>query len=173
MRSLKLPALMPDEQGATLVEFAFVFLVLAAIMFGIMDFSRFVYADHFVASAAREGTRFAAVRGSTWTTTCASTTTYACIATPSMVTSYVQGMAPMGITASSLTVNTTWPGTPTSTQATDPCVTSSATTSDPIPNNNPGCYVQVVVSYPFQFMFPFMPTSTWTVSSTSVMVISE
>src|ERR1039458_73601 len=79
------------EEGSALVEFAFVLILVLTFMFGIMDFSRFLYTDHFLSGAAREGTRYAMVRGSTWTTACASTTTFSCNASAANVISYVQG----------------------------------------------------------------------------------
>jgi hypothetical protein len=133
-----------------------------------MDFSRFLYTYHFVSEIAREGTRYAVVRGATFrTTSCASTSTFACNATAANVQSYVQGLTPPGITSSSLSVTTTWPGTGPTGAATA-CNTANG-------NNSPGCLVQVVVSYPYKFMLPFLPksSSTWTASSTSVMVIAQ
>ena len=143
-------------------------VALLTVLFGIMDFSRFLYTYHFVSEVAREGTRYAVVRGSTFgSTACASPSTFACNATAANVQSYVQSLAPPGVASGSLTVTTTWPGT-APTGAATACTTTNG-------NNSPGCLVQVVVSYPFKFMFPFMPksSSTWTVSSTSVMTISQ
>ena len=154
------------ERGSTLVEFAIVFVVAMTFMFGIMDFSRYIYVYHFLAGAAREGARYATVRGSTWgSTSCTSTTTLACKATAANVTSYVQAMIPSGISSSSLTVTTTWPGT-----APAGAASSCSTTSG---NNSPGCLVQVQLSYPYKFMFPFMPNTTSTITSTSAMVILQ
>ena len=51
------------ERGSTLVEFALVLIVLMVMMFGIIDFARALYTYHFVANVAREGTRYAIVRG--------------------------------------------------------------------------------------------------------------
>ncbi len=156
------------EQGSALVEYAIVLVLLLTFLFGIMDFSRFLYTYHFVAEVAREGSRYAVVSGSTFgTMSCSSTSTFACNATAANVTSYVQGLTPLGITSSSLTVATTWPGT-APTGAATACNTSNG-------NNSPGCLVQVAVSYPFKFVLPFLPksASTWTVSSTSVMVIMQ
>ena len=156
------------EQGSALVEYAIVLSILVTFLFGIMDFSRFLYTYHFVGEVAREGSRYAVVRGSTFAgTTCASTATFACDATNANVQSYVLALTPPGITPGSLTVTTTWPGT-APTGAATACNAANG-------NNSPGCLVQVAVSYPFKFMFPFLPksSSTWTVSSTSVMVISQ
>ncbi|MGA2983423.1 MAG: TadE/TadG family type IV pilus assembly protein [Terriglobia bacterium] len=156
------------EQGSALVEYAIVLTMVVTFLFGIMDFSRFLYTYHFVGEVAREGSRYAVVRGSTFAgTACASTATFACDATNTNVQSYVQALTPPGITPGSLTVTTTWPGT-APTGAATVCNTANG-------DNSPGCLVHVAVSYPFKFMFPFLPkpSSTWTVSSTSVMVISQ
>ncbi|MDR3677032.1 MAG: TadE/TadG family type IV pilus assembly protein [Acidobacteriota bacterium] len=157
-----------DEQGSTLLEYAIVLPVLLAFLFGIMDFCRFLYTYHFVSEVAREGTRYAMVRGSTFgSTACTTPAIFACNATAANVQSYVQGLTPPGIASGSLAVTTTWPGT----------APTGATTACPSGNNgkNPGCLVQVLVSYPFKFMLPFLPSSasTWTMSSTSVVVISQ
>jgi len=156
------------DRGSALVEYAIVLTVFVTFLFAIMDFSRFLYTYHFVSEVAREGTRYAVVRGSTYrTTACTSTFTFACNATAANVTSYVQGLTPPEITSSSLTVATTWPGA-APTGAETACNTTNG-------NNSPGCLVQVAVCYPFKFMLPFLSksASTWTVSSTSVMVISQ
>jgi len=154
------------ERGSVLVEFAVVFIVAMTFLFGILDFSRFVYVYHFVSGAAREGARYAIVRGSTYgSAACASTTTFACNATAANVTSFVQAITPPGISTSSLTVTTTWPGTAPSGAATACSAGSGA--------NSPGCLVQVKVTYPYKFMFPFLPKSTYTITSTSAMVVLQ
>jgi len=155
-----------DDRGSALVEYAIVLTVLLTLLFGIMDFSRFLYTYHFIAEVAREGSRYAVVRGSTFIgTACASTSTFACDATGANIQTYVQSLAPPGVTSSSVAVSTTWPGTAPSGAA--------GTCSSANGNNGPGCLVQVAVSYPFKFIFPFLSKSTWTVSSTSVMVIAK
>ena len=55
-----------DESGASMVEFAIVAgLVFFPMVFGIVEFGRAVWARNMVTAAAREGVRFAIVRGST------------------------------------------------------------------------------------------------------------
>jgi hypothetical protein len=81
------------------------------------------------------------------------------------VTSYVQSITPAGISPSALTVTTTWPGTAPS-GASGACSTAKG-------NNSPGCLVTVQVSYPFKFILPFLPKSTWTMTSTSQVVIAQ
>jgi Flp pilus assembly protein TadG len=151
------------EEGSALVEFALVLILALTFLFGIMDFSRFLYTYHFLSEVAREGTRYAMVRGSSWgSTACASTITFSCNATAANVISYVQGLTPPGITASSLTVLPTWPGT-----------LAGAATACTNGAHSPGCLVQVQVSYPYKFLFPFLPQSTWTIASTSQVVILQ
>ena len=48
-------------RGQTLAEFAVILLVLMLIVMGIVDFGRAVYARSVIASAAREGARYAVV----------------------------------------------------------------------------------------------------------------
>jgi Flp pilus assembly protein TadG len=85
------------EKGATLVESALVFTLFVFVVFGIMDFGRLVFAFNFVAYGAREGTRYASVRGSA--------SGRAVLA--SDVKSYVARQA-VALDSSKLTVNTTW-----------------------------------------------------------------
>lgn len=49
----------PREAGQSLAEFALVVVILMALLLAIVDFSRIVYARNVVASAAREGARYA------------------------------------------------------------------------------------------------------------------
>ena len=136
-----------DQCGTTMVEFALAIPTVVGVLFGIVDFSRALYAYDLVSSAARIGTRYAMVRGS------ACPTAPACTVTATQVQTYVRSVV-TGITSSSLTVTTTWPlmsgcaGAPT-----------------------PGCPVNVVVSYPFSFVIWSKLAITMTASSQ--MVISQ
>ena len=91
-----------SERGSALVEFAIASTVTLTMIFGIIDFGRGLYTYHLVANAARAGSRYAIVRGST----CA---VAGCPATSSSIQTYVRGLAP-GIDPNSLAVTTTWPG---------------------------------------------------------------
>lgn len=125
---------------------------LLAVLFGIIDFGRALYTYSFVTSAAREGARWAMVRGSE---SCAwsSNTLPGCNATQASVQSYVKGLFGGATNPANATVTPTWPS-------------CSGTT------NAPGCTVAVNVVYNFQFMLPFMPL-TIPISSSSKMVISQ
>jgi Flp pilus assembly protein TadG len=145
------------EGGSTLVEFAFVFMILVTMVLGITEFSRALYAYHFVSGAARSATRWAAVNGST----CMDDSSCAAPADPSGVQDYVKELA----TAASIDTSGTGCGG-------SPCLNTAATWN-PGGCESPGCTVQVKVSYVFNFLVPFIHSSAITLSSTSQMVISH
>ena len=140
-----------SERGSNLVEYAVVLTLLLALLFGVIDFGRALYAYHFVSNAAREGTRYAMVRGST----CASP---GCPASSSDIANYL-GNVPAGIDPTQLSVTTTW----------NPNGSASCTG---VPNA-PGCVVEVQVRYNFNFMLPLLPKSTVVMQSSSEMIISQ
>ena len=146
-----------DESGSGLVELAVTALLFFTVLFGIMECSRAVYVDLFLANSAREAVRYASVRGSSWPSNCASAASFDCIASSANVTSTVQSIASAGINSSMLNVSTAWPGT-NATGAS--CSTSS-------PYNVVGCVVKVTVTYPFTFASPLLPHTTLTLTSTS------
>jgi Flp pilus assembly protein TadG len=182
------------EEGSGLVEYALIFLLFMTMILGIMDFCRMLYAYHFVSSAAREATRWAAVNGSTCNgdaiggsgggpgsctapMTCTSGSCSTCTSGCSSaaladIQDYVQMLAtPAGINTSSgcgSTGNsaclTTTPTWPVQTNGPTACSTTA---------NSPGCTVEVQVSYTFNFLFPLVHISPVTLSSTSEMVIAH
>lgn len=64
MRARQLSAGRDDERGAALVEFAITGIFFLTLVLGVIEASRAIYHYNIVASIARDGTRFAAVRGS-------------------------------------------------------------------------------------------------------------
>jgi Flp pilus assembly protein TadG len=152
-----------DETGTEIVEFSLCAVVILMAIFGILDCSRALYTDHYVANAARDGARYAMVRGSTWTPACATTASYNCAASTTNVSNYVKSVTPLGLSSSSLTITSTWPGTTASGVA---CMSANG-------NNSPGCVVKVKVAYTFNFMLPFLPTTTMAIASTSAVGISQ
>jgi len=146
------------------VEFALSFTILLAMMYGIMDLSRALYIDHYVAYASRQAARYAMVRGNTWSgTSCAATTTYDCDATAANVLSYVQGLVPPGVSKSKVTATTSWTG---KTAAGGTCISTNG-------SNSPGCSVQITVTYPFHFILPYLPATAITFTSSSSVTISQ
>ncbi len=145
------------DLGSVTIETAVSFVLHFGLLFGVMEASLGVYAFHFTAEAAREGTRFASVRGFS----CAGAIS-ACPAQASDIQTYVKGMIYPGIDPSAMTVTTTWSAFPSGT------VCSPSTSC-----NNPGDLVTVVVQYSFPFSVPLLPSNTWAVTSKSAMVISQ
>lgn len=154
-----------DERGSSLVEYAIVFVLLMTMLLAIVDFSRALYALHYVNGAARDAARYASVRGSTCgsDSSCTAANSASGTAGPtssSDVQTFVKNV-PMGIDSTKLSATATWP-----IQGNGPTI--CATTS-----NAPGCTVQVQVTYTFSFMFPFVSKSSLTMKSSSQMTIAH
>jgi Flp pilus assembly protein TadG len=142
------------ERGSSLVEQAIVLILFLTVMFAIIDFGRALYTYHFVSNAAREASRWASVRGFTTSLPGGAANT------PSVQT-YVSNVSGMGLDPTKITATATFLTPPNN----DPACRAH--------NNNPGCVVQVQVTYSYKFFFPFLPTSPITMQSTSQMVISQ
>lgn len=149
------------QRGSTLAETAIVMAVLLALLFGIIDFGRALYTYSFVAQLARQGARWAIVRGANSCTGGIDN----CNATSAELQTYVQSLNEGATNASSITATLTFP--PPSDNGTN-CPSTIA-----IPSNKPGCLAKVTVTYPFTFMLPFLPKSGISMTSTSQMVISN
>jgi len=159
--------LVRDERGSSLVEFAMSAWILMLLLVGVFQCMIAMYAYHFTTYAAQEGTRFAMVRGYTWSqnvaTNCSTsappsfTLKYNCTASSTDIQNYVQSLATPGILPSGVSINTAssyvWPG------KTPDGVTCSTINSE-------GCLVKVTVSYTFNFL-PYMPMTALSLSSTS------
>ncbi len=144
------------ERGSSMVETAIALTAALMLLFGIIDFGRFVYTYHLVDHVARAGARWAMVRG----TACPGSTSPPradCPVSQGDVQTYVQSISPM-TDQSNVSVMTTWAGN-------TGCPAS--------PYKGPGCLVVVTVTYPFNFVLPLVPASTVTMSSTSQMIISQ
>lgn len=86
---------MKDQRGDTMIEIAISAVVVLTLLFGVMEFGRAMYIYHFVSYAAQAGTRYALVRGNSWKTACASSTTgMDCQAALTDIQAYVQSIAP-------------------------------------------------------------------------------
>jgi len=152
------------EEGSSLVETALACTVFLAMLTGVFQMSLAFYALHYVSDAAREGSRYAAVRGST---SCTNTPNLSsCNATSGQIQTYVRGLGYPGITASNLTVTTTW----LTASSTQPTTWSSCSTGT---CNAPGSQAKVVATYSFPLSVPFVPRLSFSLTSTSKMVISQ
>ncbi len=87
----------PRQRGNVMVETALTIVLLLMLLFGIVGFGRAIWAYGWVSHAAREGSRWASVRGSQSGRPC----------TSSDVANYV-AQETAGLDPSQLTVTTTW-----------------------------------------------------------------
>jgi hypothetical protein len=141
---MRATAMIKGEKGQTIVEFTLIFLLFLMLLFGIAEGGRLVYNFGIVSQAAREGVRYASVRGGT----CKLPGGSSCAAAETEIKNYVIGRAMGLLTAANITVS--WPGPPTG-------------------SNVPGKIVSVTTTYPFQSKFWFIPSVT--LRSQSQMVI--
>ena len=140
------------QSGSTLLEMVLATVTILTILFLIIDVGRALYAYDWVARMARQGARYAIVRG-----TFCNTTLSGCPATNDGVQSYVKNFD-NGLVANHITVTTK-------------CnLTGAATDTDP-PCASPG-YVKVTVKYTFSFVSPFIPLS-WDMHSVSEQVVQN
>lgn len=145
------------ENGSSLFEFALIVILFMTMLMGISGFGLALYAYHFASNAAREATRYAAVRGST----CTDDGSCTAPAQEADIQNFVSSITPPGIDTTKLTTTPTWP-----VQVSGPTICSTT-------KNAPGCTVKVEVSYNFNFIFPLLPTSPLTLSSSSEMIIAH
>jgi hypothetical protein len=146
-----------DARGQALFEVLVSMIVFITMLLAVIQMGLAGYSYHYISEAAREGARWAMVRGSA----CTSFTT-ACPAATTDIQNYVTGLAYPGITASAMTVTASWCGPTSST----PPACSTGT-------NAPGQIVRVAIQYKFPVGIPFVPASTITMNAMSQMVISQ
>ena len=150
------------EQASAVLETALSMVLLLTFLFGIMETSLGLYTYHFISEASREATRYAIVRGFSAGPTCTAYTNAGCAVTSSQIISYVQNINLPGIDPNMMTVTPVWSAYP----AGGGCTPSRSC-------NNPGNLIKVTVQYNFPLNVPFVPAHTYTMSSTSAMIISQ
>lgn len=155
-----------DQRGGSLVESAISISIFLMVFFAVFDFSIAFYTYHYISDAAREGTRYAIVRGSL----CSSNSkTAPCPATADDIASYIKGLNYPGIDpANYKTISTSWltPSGPSGSGNTF----SACTTA---PCNKPGYQVKVDITYQFPLDVPLWAEQTLKIRSSSAMVISQ
>lgn len=152
------------DEGATIAETALALTIFLAMLIGVFQMMLALYTFHFVADAAREASRYAIVRGSD---SCTNTPALSnCNATSDEIQSYIRSLNYPGVTSSKINITATWlsanVGYPKTWSA---CAGTGC--------NAPGNQVKIVASYAFPLSVPFVPKTTFNLSSTSQMVISQ
>ena len=140
------------ESGSSMAETAIAMGVLVLLIFGIVDFGRALYTYAYIGTIAREGARWAIVRGSQ----CSMIDH--CNASADDIRNYVAGLAEGATSSGQMTVTPTWPT----------CTTGALKSK-----NDPGCAVAVNVRYQFNFLLPVMSSASIPMSTTSQMIISQ
>jgi Flp pilus assembly protein TadG len=131
-------------------------IVLLTLIFGLIEICLALYTFHYVSDAAREGSRYAIVHGSTCLVSGVSCTT-----TSAGIQTYVQDLGYPGIQSAHMTVTTTWSAYP----AGGACVAAGC--------NGPGDLATVKAQYAFTLSIPFLSSRLLNLTSTSSMVISQ
>ena len=148
------------DSGSALVEFAFCSVILLTLTFGILACCLALYSYHFISHAAREGTRYAMVRGSNCSTN-GNFTSDCPVASSAAIQTYLRGLALPGIPSSYLTSTTTW------------SVDGTHWSSTPTNYNAPGDIVKVTVNYSLPVTVPFVSSRTLSMSSTAQTIIAD
>lgn len=167
-----------NDEGATLVEMALSSVVLLMLLFGAIEFSFMMYTYHYISDAAREGARYAIVRGDLCTGfSMCQDPNGGPGATSTDITNYVKGLGYPGIdSVNNMSVVTKWyEPVSTTTPGGAATTTWSSTACDPTSStcNIPGAAVAVTVNYTFPLSIPFWRITTFNITSTSQMVISQ
>jgi len=169
-----------NQRGATLFEYALVFMIFLGLIFGISGFGHALFVYHHLDHVTKEATRYASVRGATCAndSSCVASNSASGTAGPTNqadVTAYIDNITPQSIDYTKFAI--------TSCGVSDKGMCSGSTTlsnsgnCDPSPSsgglaNNPGCIVSVTIQYPYTFVFPvFGAAGTVNMSSTSQLII--
>jgi Flp pilus assembly protein TadG len=141
-----------SERGTSTIEFALGASLLFMSVCGIMAIAFALYTYNIVSEAAREGARYAIVRGADchFGSPCTP-------ATSGNIQTYVQHLGFPG--SSNMLATASWFPPPGGTCT--PCT------------NIPGNQVKVTVTYSFPVVIPFVPNRTLSMSNTAEMVISQ
>jgi hypothetical protein len=172
-----------QEDGASLIEVSVSMAVFLSLILGVIQILMALYAYNFVSDAAREGTRYAVIRGED---SCYPNPSFPnCNLQPSSiksntnpdanpVLSYVDSFRYPGLDQKNLSAVVTWwvaNQTPNGhTSWTTPCTGKVDDKGNAC--NAEGNAVRVVVTYSFPLSIPWMHKSIAKVSSTSQMVIN-
>ena len=141
-------AMARGDDGQSLVEFAISSTVLLTFIFCMAEATLAYYSYDMISECAREGTRYAMVRGSSCTTSSSSS----CEVGASQVNTYVNGLGWPNLGGGTMTVNTTYPDG----------------------NENPQTSrVKVAIQYVFPIEVPFVPRNSITMNASSVAYIIQ
>lgn len=144
-----------SEAGQSMVEMAVTLPVLFALLFCFMEVCVAFYTFSMISESAREGTRYAMVRGAT----CKASSGASCEATAAEVDTYVEGLG--------------WPNIAGGTMSVCTYYDNNACNTNPSGSEAKGDPVKVTVTYVMPITMPFVPNHSITMTSSSQMNIIQ
>jgi Flp pilus assembly protein TadG len=148
-----------QQNGQTLIEFAISLGVLLTAIFTLIELCLVFYTWSTISECAREGTRYAIVRGSTCITAGTSGAGASCTATASSINTYVSSLGYPNAGGGTMTVDTTY--------------SSDGATFTTTGNNSPNNMVRVQITYHFPIKLPLVPKNALTLKAQSQMTILQ
>lgn len=155
------------SSGQALVEFALVAPFLFLLLFGVIEFARFVYYTEILNSAVREGARYAIVHGSE-SLGGGSGPGSSSDVNGTNVVNIVRGFAIGVIRDGDFQIKVCWPGQSSDPETWDP--------DDPgvcYVDNNPGSFVKVTFDYQYKLLIPLVPLPNVDLHAESILVINH
>jgi Flp pilus assembly protein TadG len=139
--------LVQDEGGAALFEMAPMLLAVMVFVMTVMELCLVFYTYGVMSESAREGTRYAAMHGSS----CQTAAGASCTASAATIQSYVTGLGYPNVGGG----------------------TMHAVATFPQGNQTPGSTVTVTITYTFPIKLPFVPRNSISLTSISTMYIIQ
>jgi Flp pilus assembly protein TadG len=152
--------LLSDDRGQSVIEMALVCLLLVLMLFSVVEGGRLLYTYHYLAYAARRGSRYAMVRGASCDSSNGMPTCPLAVPDGQQVQAYIRAQAYPGIDASQVNATVTWGPSPSETS----CSTANC--------NGPGDEVTVNTAYLFNTIVLPIQFSL-SLGSTSQRIISQ
>jgi Flp pilus assembly protein TadG len=147
------------EDGQTLVEFAISLTLLLTSVFTLIELCLMFYTYATIQECAREGARYAIVRGSSCITGSTANSGVSCTASASSINNYVASLGYPNAGGGAMSVSTDF--------------SADGTTFTTTGNNDPNDLVRVQVSYVFPVKLPFVPKNSWKLKAQSEMYIVQ
>lgn len=150
---------MRSESGQTMIEFAITLGVLLTAVFTLMELCIVFYTYATVSECAREGARWAIVRGSSCKTNGTTGAGASCTASATTINNYVTSLKYPNPGGGTMTATTSF--------------SADGITFTTTGNNAPTDIVRVQVTYSFPIRMPFVPKNSLSLSAQSQMYIID
>ena len=165
------------QRGASLVEYAFVVILFFTVIFGITGFGHALFVYHHLNNAAKEATRYAAVRGFTCNVTpatessCTASNSASSISGPTTIAdvkAFVASITPPSIDSTQFhyTICGVLDSTACASSGPQVCTANllngNGTVAQTAEPDFPGCTVSVQIALAYPFIFPLVPSITTT-----------